>query len=57
MISPSQRLDRVMIRLPDGMRPMLKDRAKAGYRSLNAEIVSLIERGIAAEKTTTGPQA
>lgn len=42
-----------MIRLPDGMKAVLQDRAKAGYRSVNAEIVSLIERGIAAEKAVS----
>lgn len=49
MLAPSRTQDRVMIRLPDNMRPLLKERARAGYRSLNGEIVMLIERGLAAE--------
>jgi len=36
------------------MKPMLQARAKAGYRSFNAEIVSLVERGLAAEKAASG---
>jgi plasmid stability protein len=53
----AQGKDRVMIRLPDGMRPMLHERAKASHRSLNGEIVMLIERGLAAEKKTASEQA
>lgn len=56
MLAPSRTQDRVMIRLPDNMRPLLKERAKAGYRSLNGEIVMLIERGLAAEAASI-PQA
>lgn len=49
MSSPAHNLDKVMIRLPDGMRAKLKERATNSYRTLNGEIVMLIERGLAAE--------
>lgn len=55
---PSRVADRVMIRLPDGMHAKLKERAKSAYRSVNGEIVMLIERGMAAEtKTASEHQA
>lgn len=48
---PAATQPRVQVRMPEEMRLMLQHRAVDGYRSLNAEIISLIERGIAAEKT------
>lgn len=47
--------DKAMIRLPPGMHGRLKERAKASYRTLNGEIVMLIEKGLAAEKTASEP--
>lgn len=41
--SPAADLDKVIIRLPDGMRDKLKEQAKANNRSLNAEIVDRLE--------------
>lgn len=41
----SQRLDRYIIKFPDGMRDELKTDAKANGRSLNAEIIHLIQQG------------
>jgi hypothetical protein len=40
---PSEAQDRVMVRLPDGMRDQLKAAAKAGNRTMNAEIVARLE--------------
>lgn len=51
--APTNSADRVMIRLPGGMRPMLQERAKDSHRSLTGEIVMLIERGLAAEKAAS----
>lgn len=41
--SVSRRLDKVIVRLPDGMRDQLKSAAEANNRSMNAEIVSRLE--------------
>ena len=38
--------DQYMLRLPDGLRDRLKAMADANGRSLNSEIVALIERGL-----------
>lgn len=40
---PSDKQDKFMLRLPDGMRERLKELAKANARSLNAEIVKRLE--------------
>lgn len=40
---PSEMQDRVMVRLPDGMRDKLKAAAKASGRTMNAEIVRRLE--------------
>ncbi|NKB79107.1 Arc family DNA-binding protein [Ochrobactrum daejeonense] len=42
--SPAADLDKVIVRLPDGMRDQLKSEAKENNRSLNAEIVARLER-------------
>ncbi len=47
-------LPKVQVRMTEEMKGTLQRRATNGYRSLNAEIISLIERGIAAEKTASG---
>lgn len=47
---PAQTLPRVQVRMTEEMRSLLYSRATDGYRSVNAEIISLIERGLAAEK-------
>lgn len=40
---PSRSLDKVIVRLPDGMRGRLKAEAEANKRSMNAEIVARLE--------------
>ncbi|MBX8827998.1 Arc family DNA-binding protein, partial [Ochrobactrum sp. SFR4] len=40
--TPSRSLDKVIVRLPDGMRDQIKAHAEANNRSMNAEIVSLL---------------
>lgn len=42
--SDSRALDKVIVRLPDGMRDRLKATAAQNNRSMNAEIVSMLER-------------
>lgn len=40
---PSEKQDRFIVRLPDGMRDRIKAAAEANNRSMNAEIVSALE--------------
>lgn len=47
---PSDQADKVLVRMPDGMRDRLKEVAKANNRTLNAEIVARLERSFTAEK-------
>lgn len=45
MTSPTSReSDKFVLRLPDGMRDRIKAAAEANNRSMNAEIVSVLER-------------
>jgi hypothetical protein len=41
--SPSEMQDRIIVRLPDGMRDRLAELAKSNKRSVNAEVVSCLE--------------
>lgn len=41
---PSERMERFIVRMPDGMRDRIKAAADANNRSMNAEIVSKLER-------------
>lgn len=56
-----QTLDKIIIRLPDGMRSEIQRRAKANRRSMNAEIVIYLEdalersESIGAEKVAASP--
>lgn len=43
---PSEAADKVLLRLPDGMRDRLKAAAEANNRSLNAEIVNRLEASL-----------
>lgn len=56
----SRTLDKFMIRLPPGMRDQIAEIAKAERRSMNAQIVVILEGALAqreAEKKTAGQQA
>lgn len=44
--TPSQQADRFIVRLPDGMRDKIKQQSASNHRSMNAEMVFLIERGM-----------
>lgn len=48
--------DQYMMRFPKGMRDELKASAKANGRSLNAEIIHLIERGQASTNNQITPR-
>lgn len=43
---PSQMADRYLVRFKDGMRSTIKQRAARANRTMNAEIVFLIEKGM-----------
>jgi hypothetical protein len=46
---PSEKQDRLIVRFPDGMRDQIARLAKANNRSMNAEVVSYVERGLASK--------
>lgn len=43
---PSERQERFIVRFPDGMRDKISALAKANGRSMNAEVISLIEASL-----------
>lgn len=51
---PSESLDKLMLRMPDGMRPRLKAMAALNRRSLNSEVIVHLERALASATATTG---
>jgi lipase chaperone LimK len=44
---PSEKQDRLIVRFPDGMRDQIARLAKANNRSMNAEVLSYVERCLA----------
>lgn len=44
---PSDTADKVLVRMPDGMRDQLKEAAKTNNRTMNAEIVARLEQSFA----------
>jgi plasmid stability protein len=54
---PSEPYDKFILRFNvDGMRKQLKVRAAENERTLNAEILHLIKRGLAADQNPQGAQ-
>lgn len=47
---PSQEMDRFNVRLPAGMRDAIAERAKANGRSMNSEIVQILEDRLSTER-------
>ena len=47
--SPSRDSDKYIVRLPDGMRDAIAKKAKAGNRSMNAEIVAILAAALTPE--------
>ena len=43
---PSEKADRFVLRMPDGLRACVKDRAQQNERSMNSELIYLIKKGI-----------
>jgi hypothetical protein len=50
---PSRKLDKIVIRLPEGLRERIAERAKRRRRSVNAELVSLLELHYRGEEPLT----
>lgn len=46
---PSQMQDKFNLRFPDGMRDAIAERAKANGRSMNSEIVQILEDALSSE--------
>lgn len=44
---PSDKADKLMLRMPEGMRPAIKARATENRRSMNSEIILLLEKALA----------
>ncbi len=53
----SRDLDKVIVRLPNGMRDQLKDAAKTQNRTMNAEIVSRLQFTLDADMALSGGNA
>ena len=48
-LAPSRIADQFMLRFPDGLRDRCKELAKKNHRSLNAELISRIEKSMEAQ--------
>lgn len=51
---PSQTADKYVVRFPDGMRDRIAEVARANNRSMNAEIISRLERTLIADAAKAG---
>ena len=54
MHSLSRKTDNFVVRMPEGLRDELKKLAQARHRSMNGQVVAMIESGLAAEKAASG---
>ena len=50
---PVREWDRILLRLPDGMKSQVEDVAADNCMPLNSQLVQLIKRGLAAEKAAS----
>ena len=48
--------EKFILRLPDGLRTLIKVRAANSRRTMNSEILVLIERALEEEKQNAAPQ-
>lgn len=55
--APRRNAEQFVVRMPPGMRDQLKRRAEENRRSLNSEILVLLEAAVAAEGATAAGQA
>ena len=49
--------ERVLVGLPAHLGNMIRERAKASYRTVSSETIMLIERGLAAEQSASEQRA
>ena len=47
---PSQKQDKFVLRLPDGMRDQIKAQAEKSSRSMNAEIIARLESSLSSQE-------
>ena len=52
-----QLADKYVLRMPDGMRDKITELAKANNRSMNAEIVLILQQALDSPKSSTGAGA
>ena len=52
---PSQEMDRFNVRLPNGMRDAIAERAKRNGRSMNSEIVQILEDALHGKHSPDDP--
>ncbi|MCW2484858.1 Arc family DNA-binding protein [Candidatus Symbiopectobacterium sp. NZEC127] len=50
---PSQLQDKFNLRFPDGMRKAIAERAKRNRRSMNTEIIMILEEALRSDNTNT----
>jgi plasmid stability protein len=55
--APSRSSDQFVIRMPDGMRDRIKTRSEANRRSMNAEVIVLLEAAMGESEKTQGVPA
>jgi hypothetical protein len=53
----SRKLDKFILRFPEGMRDRIADAAKSNNRSMNAEVVSRLQNSFDGGETRTSPDA
>lgn len=51
---PSDLVDKTLVRFPVGMMPRLKEDAARAHRSMNKQIIFLLERALRSATATTG---
>ena len=54
---PSELAEKIVVRLPDGMRGRLTEAAKENRRSVNAEVVAALERWLSDQGGSSTPEA
>lgn len=57
MVTLSRRADQFPLRLPEGMRDLLRQKAEASYRSMNGEIVYRLEQSLAGDNEIGAAEA
>lgn len=56
-MAPSRAADKYILRLPDGMRDSIRERAAANRRSMNAEIVHYLDCALSVQEAKGSAEA